>query len=272
MAPNSYDDQYEKCPSEMENKLMNLTTDGFKERYNITWENATNRWIKIEGSLKSLPNDFKDKYGIALIAYTANNSLYEDFGPAVREGGRSSEHYEKCFTFKSFHFLLTRASQVLKGSKEPCYDVYRGTRDKRFTVSDINARVRFGQFTSSSLSQQAAQKFGEDTFFRIKTCLGNNIIKFSYFPEQQEILIPPYEVFKVKDVTNVSGKTQIELESDGKHSNFNCGSKRGKTPIWADNLDPAASALFLAPKLQVSTPSNLAIARDVVIPHKKECG
>ncbi|XP_067326554.1 NAD(P)(+)--arginine ADP-ribosyltransferase 2-like [Anolis sagrei] len=245
MVPNSYDDQYMSCSATMENKLMDPTTDGFQQKYDFVWKNATNTWNNIKGSLQ-LPYDFKEEYGIAVVAYTACSKLYLNFGPAVREGGKSSADYEKYFNFKSFHFLLTRASQVLKASQAGCYNVYRGIKNIRFTVPDRNTLVRFGQFTSSSLSRQAAKKFGDDTFFTIRTCLGNDIIKFSYFPEQQEILIPPYETFKVVDVKNVGGKTEITLQNDGRSSNFNCGSKSGgRNSRSVDNQRDSSNRLML---------------------------
>nr|XP_008121371.1 PREDICTED: NAD(P)(+)--arginine ADP-ribosyltransferase 2-like [Anolis carolinensis] len=245
MAPDSYDDQYIGCPSTMENKLMDLTTDGFKAKYDFIWKNATNYWNKIQGSLQ-LPNGFKDEYGIALVAYSACSKLYLDFNTAVREGGKSSTNYENYFHFKSFHFLLTKAVQALKTSQPDCYYVYRGIKKIRFTVPDENNPVRFGQFSSSSLSEKVARDIGEDTLFTIETCLGVQISDFSYFPHQQEILIPPYETFMfIKGQNN--DKSQINLIRNYESSNFNCQSKRGKKPTLTHKSDQVTLAPFLMP-------------------------
>uniref|UniRef100_A0A803TKQ6 NAD(P)(+)--arginine ADP-ribosyltransferase n=1 Tax=Anolis carolinensis TaxID=28377 RepID=A0A803TKQ6_ANOCA len=210
MAPNSYDDQYIGCPSTMEDKLMDPTKNEFApgKKYTYIWENAVSFWNQSKGSVLL--------------------NLYPDFNAAVRTGGKSTTSYEKDFHFKSFDFLVTKAIEVLKASQTGCYDVYRGVSNLRFTVPDPNKPVRFGHFTSSSLSKEVAEYFGTDTFFTIKTCYGAKIIDFSYFPSEEEVLIPPYETFKVVGVKEVGGKTQITLHSDSKSSNFNCGSKRGK--------------------------------------------
>uniref|UniRef100_H9GP20 NAD(P)(+)--arginine ADP-ribosyltransferase n=1 Tax=Anolis carolinensis TaxID=28377 RepID=H9GP20_ANOCA len=229
MAPNSYDDQYIGCPSTMEDKLMDPTKNEFApgKKYTYIWENAVSFWNQSKGSVL-LPENFKKVYGVALLAYTA-----------VAICGKSTTSYEKDFHFKSFDFLVTKAIEVLKASQTGCYDVYRGVSNLRFTVPDPNKPVRFGHFTSSSLSKEVAEYFGTDTFFTIKTCYGAKIIDFSYFPSEEEVLIPPYETFKVVGVKEVGGKTQITLHSDSKSSNFNCGSKR------AESFHVAPGSLFL---------------------------
>ncbi|XP_067326687.1 erythroblast NAD(P)(+)--arginine ADP-ribosyltransferase-like [Anolis sagrei] len=221
MAPDSYDDQYSGCSSAVENKLMDTSTDGFNTTYHSVWENAANHWKKIKGSF-TLPSGFKDDYGIAIIAYTnVRYDLYTKFNIEILTGGQS---YKSSFHFKSFHFLLTKAIKALKTTQPGCYDVFRGVEGVRFAVSDPNNLVRFGQFASSSLSETVAKGFGQDTFFTIKTCHGAKISNFSIFPEQEEVLIPPYEMFMFVESKD---ETQITLHSLCNMSNFNCQSKRG---------------------------------------------
>ncbi|KAG1966965.1 NAD(P)(+)--arginine ADP-ribosyltransferase 2-like [Pimephales promelas] len=82
--------------------------------------------------------------------------------------------------------------------------------------------VRFGSFASSSLDRKVAQGFGTKSCFEIKTCKGVNVIKYSKYPEQKEVLIPPNETFKVtavktrKDQKNLWCETVYKLESSGK--------------------------------------------------------
>ncbi|XP_062977796.1 GPI-linked NAD(P)(+)--arginine ADP-ribosyltransferase 1-like [Elgaria multicarinata webbii] len=227
MVPNSFDDQYNGCMSAVETGLKDPTHTDFasKADYIAIWEKATSRWDEKKSSLLTLPSNFTPEHGIAVMAYTFNGSLCRDFSEAVREGGESSKYYHNYFNFKSFHFLLTKALQFLRTSQTACYIVYRGIRGINFTVSDLQQPVRFGQFASSSLRKSVAQGFGNDTFFTIKTCLGVNIMGFSFHPEQKEILIPPYETFKVISSRKEKNTTYIELQSYGNYSNFNCGYK-----------------------------------------------
>uniref|UniRef100_A0A670JEJ7 NAD(P)(+)--arginine ADP-ribosyltransferase n=1 Tax=Podarcis muralis TaxID=64176 RepID=A0A670JEJ7_PODMU len=133
----------------------------------------------------------------------------------------------------TFHFLLTRALQDLRTSKTPCYDVFRGVRNIHFSTT-VDDTVRFGQFTSSSRQEWIAQCFAEDpesgvgqpvakTIFEINTCHGVLIREFSSFPNEDEVLIPPYEQFRVVSSRKDDyGATRIKLDSAGKFSKYNC--------------------------------------------------
>ncbi|XP_053120709.1 erythroblast NAD(P)(+)--arginine ADP-ribosyltransferase-like [Hemicordylus capensis] len=219
MAPNSVDDQYEGCADGARLEDPIYTDFANNETYAKIWQDAKSNLSHM--AHPSLPSDFKPEYGIAILTYT-DNQVYEVFNEAVRNGGQSQQYYYSNFTFKSFHFLLTRALQVLKKTTKPeCYTVYRGVRDIRFTVSKSQKIVRLGQFSSSSLTRKSALRFGNDTFFTIYTCLGVSIENLSLHPEQEEILIPPYETFTVINST----EKFIALHHKGSHSNFNCGCK-----------------------------------------------
>ncbi|XP_067326556.1 GPI-linked NAD(P)(+)--arginine ADP-ribosyltransferase 1-like [Anolis sagrei] len=226
MAPNSFDDQYNDCDHDMEKTLMDPTQSDFasqQEFVNI-WNLLRSRWKQTQGS-PNVSRNFGESYAVAITAYTSRGALYRKFNEAVREGGESTDQYHHSFPFKSFHFLLTKAHQALKSS---CRTVYRGIKDLRFNVSDPRKPIRFGQFASSSLKKEVAERYGKDTFFTIQTCLGVNISHFSFHPYQEEVLIPPYEVFRVVSIREKGA--HIELKANGTHSNFNCGLKSGAAP------------------------------------------
>uniref|UniRef100_A0A8D1S864 NAD(P)(+)--arginine ADP-ribosyltransferase n=1 Tax=Sus scrofa TaxID=9823 RepID=A0A8D1S864_PIG len=148
---------------------------------------------------QSLAPGFREEHGVALLAYTANSPLHKEFNAAVREAGRSRAHYLHHFSFKTLHFLLTEALQLLSSGQRPpqCHQVFRGVQGLRFRPAGPGATVRLGGFASASLQNAAAQQFGEDTFFGIWTCLGAPIKGYSFFPGEEEVLIPPFETFQV---------------------------------------------------------------------------
>nr|XP_042133368.1 T-cell ecto-ADP-ribosyltransferase 2-like [Peromyscus maniculatus bairdii] len=219
MAPNAFDDQYEGCVEEMENKAPQLLQEDFNmnEQLKLEWEKAEKRWKEIKNTTSN-PKGFHDFHGTALVAYTGK--IHEGFNRAVREFRKNPGN----FHYKAFHYYLTRALQLL--SNQSCHSVYRGTRNK-FRYSGKGS-VRFGQFASSTSVWQVAvsPEFLSEhgTLFDIKTCLGVGIKTFSLFPHEEEVLIPVYEVYhKVTVTQNAKGSDKIFLDSPKrKKSNFNC--------------------------------------------------
>ncbi|MEE6521368.1 hypothetical protein FKM82_019539 [Ascaphus truei] len=223
MALSSFDDQYKGCSDVMEAEIPPL----FDMEYSMSkdfaeaWDAATVKWEERK-KMVVVPSGFKDKYAIALFAYTNNGPLHKVFNADVREAGRSRQYYLKNFKFKAFHYYLTKALQVLDAVETPvCHKVFRGIRGFRFK-SASQKPIRFGQFTSSSLNDQSALQFGEDTFFSIQTCYGVNIRNFSFYPGEEEVLIPPFEKFKVTNFTKDRDKSLINLRSVEASSVYNC--------------------------------------------------
>ncbi|XP_015272145.1 PREDICTED: erythroblast NAD(P)(+)--arginine ADP-ribosyltransferase-like, partial [Gekko japonicus] len=225
MATSSFDDQYNGCVDEMEDKVGELQRTEFANKtYANIWDRATAEWNEQK------PAGLKREYGIAVVAYTeSKGSLFRDLNDALRKAGKSKDYYLKDFKLKSFHYLLTRALQVLwTNSNGECYTTYRGVNGIRF-ITERSKEVRFGCFASSSLNKYIATGFGDDTFFTIKTCHGTYIKEFSIYPGEEEVLIPPYELFRVEDfVKTPSGKIRISLTSVGKFSKYNCVYAKGK--------------------------------------------
>lgn len=243
MAPASFDDQYAGCAADMAAALPDLNHSEFQANkvYADGWTLANTQWQerKAWGStpwglsstpLPPSPPGFRDEHGVALLAYTANSPLHKEFNAAVREAGRSRAHYLHRFSFKTLHFLLTEALQLLGSQRSRgCRQVYRGVHGLRFRPAGPGATVRLGGFASASLKNVAAQQFGEDTFFGIWTCLGAPIRGYSFFPGEEEVLIPPFETFQVVNSSRpAQGPARIYLRALGKRSTYNCEYIKGE--------------------------------------------
>lgn len=62
--------------------------------------------------------------------------------------------------------------------------------------------MRFGQFASSSTYEHVAKMFADwKTCFKITTCFGASLAGLSQLNNEEEVLISPYEVFKMAEVT-----------------------------------------------------------------------
>uniref|UniRef100_A0A8C9Y650 NAD(P)(+)--arginine ADP-ribosyltransferase n=1 Tax=Sander lucioperca TaxID=283035 RepID=A0A8C9Y650_SANLU len=221
MVEGSVDDMYLGCNEAMMEKVKN---DYFEEKQRMgpfknAWNNAKNC---TETKYKQNKNKALTENHIQAICVYTSNDVYMEFNNAVRTKGSD---YSSSFEFHSLHYLLTSAIQILN-SNNYCRRTYRRTM-ARFT-GQVNQLMRFGSFTSSSYSTNL-KNFGNKSCFEIKTCSGALLESYSVFPDEKEVLIPPYEMFNITAIKG-RGKPQglndcevvFVLESVGVKSNLNC--------------------------------------------------
>ncbi|XP_042338640.1 erythroblast NAD(P)(+)--arginine ADP-ribosyltransferase-like, partial [Plectropomus leopardus] len=215
MAPNSVDDMYDGCRDQMMKKLpeyLNNEKNRNKE-FAKAWKNA---------EAKAYTSSELDKQHITAIkCYTAaENDVYYQFNTAVRKEG---PEYKTTFGFHALHFLLTDAIQALKERRsknvpvgqDGCVTSFR--RVGRSFNGKKNTQFRFSSFTSSSWGKYIENdKYGKKTCFEIKTCFGEDISKYSTVAEEREVLIPPYEIFKVIDIKSSGPKESFPCEVEYK--------------------------------------------------------
>lgn len=231
MAPNSFDDQYLRCHFKMARALptLNLTEFVPYSDYAEAW----NRAVAVWGSRNPRAGEslLQMEQAIAILAYTMEEGLYLEFNRAVRVAGRSRRAYLDTFHFKVMHFLLTEALSELRGARAhpQCLHVYRGIDGIRFS-SRPGHIIRFGQFASASLLKNVSESYGTSTTFEVDTCHGAAIRHFSYYPDEEEVIIPPFETFNVTEITHQGDDIYIHLRSHGVHSKYNCAWFRGDVP------------------------------------------
>ncbi|KAM4046783.1 ecto-ADP-ribosyltransferase 5-like isoform 2-T2 [Anomaloglossus baeobatrachus] len=223
---NSFDDQYIGCSDHYETDLMPkiLTWEkSFNLAFGSAWERAAAQWKKVKSRVR-LPSDFTDEFGIAIIVYTTDwpegSPIYKELNENVTGAGRSRQHYMENFHYKALHFYLTRALQVLrKNSKRltKTYKVYRGTDISLQVSGEVD--LRFGRFTSSSRNIEVAKEYSGGLFFEMTTCFGVDIHRISFFPKEQEVLIPVAEKFRLVEK---SGNVYILETACEVCSHFNC--------------------------------------------------
>ncbi|XP_073690788.1 GPI-linked NAD(P)(+)--arginine ADP-ribosyltransferase 1-like [Garra rufa] len=220
MAPTSVDDQYKGCTEKMADLVKTKYLE--KERsasaeYNQTWQEGELNARKAEDNLQQI-------HSVAIHVYTNKDSkVYSDFTKATRTDKQN--YTDGTYKWYSLHFLLTEAIQILKKTHNRCYVTYRGTNLK-FDVQ--SKEVRLSSFSSSSLDRKVIQGFGNVSCFEIYTCEGANLTKYSKYPEEKEVLIPPYETFNLSAVKNRTDQpdlwceTVFVLNSTGTRSELSC--------------------------------------------------
>uniref|UniRef100_H3AA91 NAD(P)(+)--arginine ADP-ribosyltransferase n=1 Tax=Latimeria chalumnae TaxID=7897 RepID=H3AA91_LATCH len=226
MAPHSIDDQYLGCANAV-NKIIATKTEEEKKantKFGQTWNQAQILWRK-QRKTTHLPPGMKEEHVIAVITYTLPG-IYKEFNKDTREYGKSKDSL-KSFPFKSLHFLLTQAINLLKKAENNvCHNVCRGTGAQFEAIK--GQLVRFGQFTSTSNDTHVCNRFGKRTTFSIRTCYGSPVAQFSAFTTEFEVLIPPSEVFLVSKFMHSNEGNIIVLESAGHYSRLNCKLLKGK--------------------------------------------
>ncbi|NXJ10140.1 NAR4 ribosyltransferase, partial [Odontophorus gujanensis] len=230
MALHSFDDQYLGCREQM---MEELEQGDYFQKEIAASKNYSSLWKKAQEALLKSPvgllREMHDSHATVLMAYTMNSSLHSQLNWATSIAGRSPEHYRHNFSFKYFHFYLTTAIQIMKQwqsskdnmGKRHCYRVHRGVKDL-YIEAAVGSTVRFGRFTSTSRLWNEAQRFGNETLFTVKTCLGAAMQGFSYYTSEKEVLIPPYEIFLVKNFFRTQHGNRLHLHSVGNYSKYRC--------------------------------------------------
>ncbi|XP_051745465.1 ecto-ADP-ribosyltransferase 5-like [Ctenopharyngodon idella] len=222
MAENSVDDCYVGCKKNMsclvETELLERELNN-STKFRMVWQDA-------EKNHEPPADNLTENHSIAIHVYTNSRvDIYQELNDAVYSD--KQQYKDSTYTWYSLQFLLTEAIQILKESQNRCKSTYRGTNDE-FDKNVLNKQVRFGLFSSSSLEIKPTKPYGNVSCFEIYTCEGADVSKYSTFPEEKEVLIPPYEKFNVIDVKTIIDykdlwcETVFVLESAGVRSDLNC--------------------------------------------------
>ncbi|KAM4908001.1 erythroblast NAD(P)(+)--arginine ADP-ribosyltransferase-like [Sylvia borin] len=247
MAQDSFDDQYQGCRPAMIAALPALNRSEFQKNPVLEefWPLAVAQWQK-QGSLVSpLPSP---DHAIAIMA-SMKAGVYLPFYTTVPLAGRSPQEYQDNFHFKTLHFLLTDALATLRDAqKGQCLDVVRRDCYVQYKAK-LADTIRFGRFAPMFLSD-ARECPGKETLLQVHTCHGAKIQYFTEHLDDKTVLIPPFETFKVTDITQKGDKTQIQLRSTGTFSKYNCELLKGGSisiaPFHLGGFLLATTALALA--------------------------
>ncbi|XP_029003389.1 GPI-linked NAD(P)(+)--arginine ADP-ribosyltransferase 1-like [Betta splendens] len=193
MAPDSIDDMYDGCRPEAASVIDLFGV--FEWHYNRNFSGA---WALAEKQAKQPAHEqLGGDHAVALYLYTGTQPLREQFNRAVKTGKR--KYSTSLFTFHYFYFFLTDAIRVLRGNQTSCSVAYHRTWE-RFSPVPVDARLRFGAFVMAGATRQSFDFHGNTSCFEIRTCFGADITHYSAADQTGQLLIPPYEVFRVTDV------------------------------------------------------------------------
>ncbi|XP_056305673.1 NAD(P)(+)--arginine ADP-ribosyltransferase 2-like [Danio aesculapii] len=227
MALNSVDDQYKGCTEKM---AAQVKTDYLKKElqnsndFKKVWQSGK-KYIKHRKKKSSL--DILHELAMYAYTYPGNNETPKIFNKFNEDTRKGKENYRaNTYNWYSLHFLLTDAIHILKNKQNKCFETFRGT-NVTFNGQAFTS-VRFGSFTSSSIYDDVAEKFGKLSCFEIQTCEGAYIAMYSMDHDEGEVLIPPYEVFNITRIKTKNEQNDLwcdtvyVLNSTGVKSDLNC--------------------------------------------------
>ena len=150
----------------------------------------------------------------AIICYTLEKPpVYRYFNNETRKGYKGG-----VMDFPIISHLLREGCRKILGSLPQdarTKTVYRGV-SLQFNAN-VGQRIRFGSYTSTTTSKAVATRFmsgaSGGTIFIANTKLGVPIKMLSLYPSEEEVLVPPYEIFKVTAIVK-NDLINIYLESD----------------------------------------------------------
>ncbi|XP_047432182.1 T-cell ecto-ADP-ribosyltransferase 1-like [Mugil cephalus] len=193
MAPYSIDDMFDGCRSAAASMIDMFGV--FEWHYNRKFSFA---WALSEREAKKPLNmHLTEDHAIVLHMFSKANRIRQDFNQAVKRG--KHKYSTGGFKFHYFYYYLTDAIQILRHNETSCRTTYHRTW-KHFKRDVINTNMRFGAFTWAASNKHSLVFNGNVSCFEIYTCFGADITYYSYIKQKEQVLIPPYEVFKVTDV------------------------------------------------------------------------
>lgn len=168
--------------------------------------NFSQAWSNAEQQARAPAHSYMEKrHSVAIYMYTQ----------AVRPPGRmvlmeGSEPQPDPKT-QSLFSDLSKAIQILKHSQVLCHTTTY-TTDISWNLTTSGKLLRFSTFAlgSSGCGLQG------NACFEVHTCFGADVAHYSALKQSSQVLIPPYEVFKVTDMDSdpLVGRVTHRLESN----------------------------------------------------------
>lgn len=155
-------------------------------------------WASAErGAKKPLHKQLKEEHATVIYMYTKVKYIQQTFNKAVITG--KHKYSTNKFKFHYFYFYLVDAIQILHHKHKPCRTTYHRTW-RHYNHNVIDTNMRFGGFILTGLTKQSSVFNGSVSCFEIYTCFGADVAYYSATKQMGQVLIPPYEVFRITDV------------------------------------------------------------------------
>uniref|UniRef100_A0A669C338 NAD(P)(+)--arginine ADP-ribosyltransferase n=1 Tax=Oreochromis niloticus TaxID=8128 RepID=A0A669C338_ORENI len=140
--------------------------------------------------------------------YMYTKSILQPVNLNFKSANRTGKPKET-FESRSLYSFLTEGIQILKHNQVTCVR----THFKAETLLHLNIsnkQVRFSTFMLGSDEWNFARNI---SCFEVHTCFGADITYYSALKQNNQVLIPPYEIFKVTDIQTETKECRITLST-----------------------------------------------------------
>ncbi|XP_014331212.1 ecto-ADP-ribosyltransferase 4-like [Xiphophorus maculatus] len=203
------DDKFAGCRTEVEV----LNDEAMEQKWHTCSANFSKAWSKAEQNLKEPAEKYMEKsHSLALYMFT---------DVVLKQGNKNSEPAERtpkqraAFEPISLYSSLSEAILILKQNQVMCLS----TNYRTETVLELNISTGQVRFSTFILGSDEWDFNGNVSCFEIYSCFGANITKYSVLKGNNQVVIPPYEVFTVTDIQKQTSSCEITYKLT---SNLNC--------------------------------------------------
>lgn len=252
-------DVYGECRSE-----PTVVTDEATVQALNTSADFRRAWSKAEEKAKAPVHSYlKRRHAVAIYMYTG---LLKPVQRHLQAEGRRGKPRKRRFDSDSLRTDLSETLQILKHSQVMC--LHTALAAETLSSPNISDRlVRFSTFTLGSDRKHLTQNA---SCFLVHTCFGADVSHYSASKESSQVLIPPYEVFRVVGVWRNSHRCKVAYRLE---SNPNCVFDTDSSslhPISASPVDGFWLMVIILCLISIPLVLPLVIVK-VLDRHKKNC-
>uniref|UniRef100_A0A3Q0T1A1 NAD(P)(+)--arginine ADP-ribosyltransferase n=1 Tax=Amphilophus citrinellus TaxID=61819 RepID=A0A3Q0T1A1_AMPCI len=200
---------FDDCRSE----VTVLNDNSMMQKWEFCHKNFSQAWKNAEQHHRKLKHKYLEKdHSSALYMYT--KSLLQPVNQNFKSANGTGKLKEMLESHSLFSFL-SEAIQILKHSQVTCLStIFQSESLLHLNIS--NKQVRFSTFILGSDEWNFTRNI---SCFEVHSCFGADITYYSALKQNNQVLIPPYEIFKVTDVQTETKECRIIYRL---RSNLNC--------------------------------------------------
>ncbi|XP_029950032.1 ecto-ADP-ribosyltransferase 4-like [Salarias fasciatus] len=213
-----YSDTFDDCTS----AATVVTDTATMQKWDACQANFSRSWRNTKQNIGVPVHQHMQKHhSLALYMYI-ESALH-----SVKHNIEEPEKSEKeIFQPHSLYSSLSEAIQIVRHSQATCFHTnYRSEALLNLNMS--NLQIRFSTFT---LGLKEWNSTHNASCFEIYSCFGADVTYYSSLKHNKQVLIPPYEVFKVTDIQKEIKECRVIYRIK---SNMNCVYDRD-----SNNLQP----------------------------------